>query len=280
MGNCVICDADTKATAMICERCAEGFTKRLAWLARIGMPALRAVAYRQVSLTTPSQRGARTAGDLPPVNEKAETLYITVERFLQRLAGRIGVTPAGHDRDDNPVTLLDWERLIPHLLGWSGRIWKLPDLADRYTRLNDLCEQVEHMIERPPERRLVGICPECERTLTDGTGEPLRTPILAAPGDEYAVCPECGAFLTLSRVRLAYLKRAGLMHITRTQGEAAKWVRDNIGVHVSGRDLMNARQQGRISPRHIEGRYWEWDIADLLAVAERKTTSTRKGSES
>ncbi len=86
------------------------------------------------------------------------------------------------------------------------------------------------------------------------------------------MCQACGEFLTLRDVRAAYLTSAGVLHITRTQGAAAKWIRHNLRVHVTGRDLMNARQQGRIHPRHIEGRYWEWDLTDLLAVANRKQT--------
>ena len=71
-------------------------------------------------------------------------------------------------------------------------------------------------------------------------------------------------------MRAAYLTSAGVLHITRTQSGAAKWVQRNLGVRIRPRDLKNARQQGKIHPRHIEGRYWEWDMTDLLAVANRK----------
>lgn len=162
------------------------------------------------------------------------------------------------------MSIHDWAWLIPHLIGWSGRIWKLPDIADWDRQLTSLHERVSAMSEPRAERRLIGVCPTC---LPE-----TRTPILADPDTQYAVCPACGEFLTLRDVRAAYLTSAGVLHITRTQGAAAKWIRHNLRVHVTGRDLMNARQQGRIHPRHIEGRYWEWDLTDLLAVANRKQT--------
>lgn len=198
----------------------------------------------------------------PPVDETALETYRDAERWLQRLGGLIGLKPVGCDRDGQPVSVHDWAWLVPHLVGWSGRIHKLRDVADRYADLTGMCERIESLIEPVQERRLVGVCPRC---LPDE-----RTPILAPADAQYAVCPAFGAFLTLRDVRAAYLTAAGVLHITRTQGGAAEWIRRNLDVHVTGRDLMNARQQGRIRPRHIDGRYWEWDLTDLLAVAGHK----------
>ena len=261
--SCAICGATNGNGQPVCQTCARQFAGRLNWLGRIGMPALRQVAYRQVNLERASTRVARTTADSqPPIDETALDLYREVEQWLQHLGGRIGLTPIGWDRDGQPVSVHDWAWLIPHLAGWAGRIWKLPDIADCDRQLTRLQERVDTMTAPRAERRLIGVCPTC----LPGT----RTPILADPDTQYAVCPACGTFLTLRDVRAAYLTSAGVLHITRTQGAAAKWVRRNLGVHVTGRDLMNARQQGRIHPRHIEGRYWEWDLADLLAVADHR----------
>ena len=85
------------------------------------------------------------------------------------------------------------------------------------------------------------------------------------------MCPECGAWLDLKRVRLEYLRSAGLMHITRTQADAARWVRENTGVAVSGNDLKNWRTRGKMpGTRHIDGPYWAWNILELLACAQAK----------
>ena len=263
MSSCAICEATNGNGLQVCPSCASEFTDRLAWLDRIGLPALQAVAYRQVNLDRSSTRVARTTADSqPPIDETALDLYREVEQWLQHLGGRIGLTPIGWDRDGQPVSVHDWAWLIPHLIGWSGRIWKQADISDWAQQLTRLQERVSAMSEPREERRLIGVCPTC---LPE-----TRTPILADPDTQYAVCPACGTFLTLRDVRAAYLTSAGVLHITRTQSGAAKWVQRNLGVHVRPRDLMNARQQGRIHPRHIEGRYWEWDLIDLLAVANRK----------
>lgn len=118
------------------------------------------------------------------------------------------------------------------------------------------------------ERRLVGVCPNCLNTKGDDD-EPIRTPIYAARSARYTVCPECGAWLDLKRVRLEYLRSAGLMHITRTQADAARWVRENTGVSVTGKDLANWRSRGKMpSTRRIDRHYWEWNIMELLACAQ------------
>lgn len=99
----------------------------------------------------------------------------------------------------------------------------------------------------------------------------MRTPIYAAWDARYAICPACGAWLDLRRTRLEYLRSAGLMHITRTQSDAARWIRANTGVNVSGNDLKNWRARGKMpGTRHIEGPYWAWNVLELLACAQAK----------
>ena len=144
-----------------------------------------------------------------------------------------------------------------------------------YADLIRLSEKVETATTHAGERRLVGVCPDCLNTKGDG-GKPIRTPIYAAHSARYAVCPECGAWLDLKRVRLEYLRGAGLMHITRTQADAARWVRENTGVAVSGNDLKNWRRRGKMpSTRHVEGPYWAWNIMELLACAQAKDERER-----
>ena len=149
----------------------------------------------------------------------------------------------------------------------------MPDLArldtagDLYADLIRLSEKVETATTHAGERRLVGVCPNCLNT--KGDDEPIRTPIYAARSARYTVCPECGAWLDLKRVRLEYLRSAGLMHITRTQADAARWVRENTGVSVTGKDLANWRSRGKMpSTRRIDRHYWEWNIMELLACAQ------------
>ena len=181
-----------------------------------------------------------------------------------------GVEPVGHDRYGRPRTLMQWADITSLLLHHMHDLARLDTAGDLYADLIRLSEKVETATTRADERRLVGVCPDCLNTLGDD-GEPVRTPIYAAHSARYAVCPECGAWLDLKRVRLEYLRRAGLMHITRTQSDAARWVRENTGVAVSGNDLKNWRTRGKMPrTRHIDGPYWAWNILELLACAQAK----------
>lgn len=256
--------------ANLCKECVKDWAKRLAWLLKAGMPALQQIAYKQATTRERSPRHGNAAYAAPPVNEAAQALYSTVETHLQLTGGMLGVKSIGHDRYGRPRTLMQWADITSLLLHHMHDLARLDTAGDLYADLIRLSEKVETATTRADERRLVGVCPDCLNTLGDD-GEPVRTPIYAAHSARYAVCPECGAWLDLKRVRLEYLRRAGLMHITRTQSDAARWVRENTGVAVSGNDLKNWRTRGKMPrTRHIDGPYWAWNILELLACAQAK----------
>ncbi len=274
---CEICHADANA-GTICPACLKHARNTLLWLERIGMPTLQQIAYRQASMGETSPRHGNRAYAATPLDIDARQTYIDAETTLQRLAGQARTKPYGWQADGTPRTLLAWNRLIPIMAAHIERILN-PRPREAMQTLADTARHVSERIERPEERRLIGICPQCHatrRTVTDPqTGEtrnePLRTPIYATERQHWAVCPECHTFLDLRQVRMDYLAAAGMLHITRSQADAAAWLRQATGVAVTGRDLMNWRQQGRMpSTRHVEGRYWQWSVRELLACANER----------
>lgn len=261
--------------ANLCKECVKDWAKRLAWLLKAGMPALQHIAYKQATTRERSPRHGNAAYAAPPVNEAAQALYSAVETHLQLTGGMLGVKPLGHDRHERPRTLRQWADIARLLLRHMGDLARLDTAGGMYADLIRLSEKVETATTHASERRLVGVCPDCLNG-RDEHGKPIRTPIYAAHSARYAVCPECGAWLDLKRVRLEYLRGAGLMHITRTQADAARWVRENTGVAVSGNDLKNWRTRGKMpSTRHVEGPYWAWNIMELLACAQAKDERER-----
>lgn len=266
--NCVICGKPAEAT--ICEACARDWARRLAWLLKAGMPALQQIAYKQATTRERSPRHGNTAYAAPPVNETAQALFNAVEVHLQLMGGRLGIKPLGYDRYERARTLMQWADLIRLLLRRMRDLARLEDASGLYADTLRLAERVDAATSHSAEKRLVGVCPDCLNG-RDEQEEPVRTPIYAARDARYAICPACGAWLDLRRIRLEYLRSAGLMHITRTQADAARWIRANTGVNVSGNDLKNWRTRGKMpSTRHIEGPYWAWNVLELLACAQAK----------
>ncbi|HJI55628.1 MAG TPA: hypothetical protein OIL96_07900 [Bifidobacteriaceae bacterium] len=266
--NCVICGKPAEAT--ICKACARDWARRLAWLLKAGMPALQQIAYKQATTRERSPRHGNTAYAAPPVNETAQALFNAVEVHLQLMGGRLGIKPLGYDRYERARTLMQWADLIRLLLRRMRDLARLEDASGLYADTLRLAERVDAATSHSAEKRLVGVCPDCLNG-RDEQGEPVRTPIYAARDARYAICPACGAWLDLRRIRLEYLRSAGLMHITRTQADAARWIRANTGVNVSGNDLKNWRARGKMpSTRHIEGPYWAWNVLELLACAQAK----------
>lgn len=266
--NCVICGKPAETT--ICEACARDWARRLAWLLRAGMPAIQQIAYKQATTRERSPRHGNTAYAAPPVNETAQALFNAVEVHLQLMGGRLGIKPLGYDRYERARTLMQWADLIRLLLRRMRDLARLEDASGLYADTLRLAERVDAATSHSAEKRLVGVCPDCLNG-RDEQGEPVRTPIYAAWDARYAICPACGAWLDLRRIRLEYLRSAGLMHITRTQADAARWIRANTGVNVSGNDLKNWRARGKMpGTRHIEGPYWAWNVLELLACAQAK----------
>lgn len=266
--NCVICGKPAETT--ICEACARDWARRLAWLLRAGMPALQQIAYKQATTRERSPRHGNTAYAAPPVNETAQALFNAVEVHLQLMGGRLGIKPLGYDRYERARTLMQWADLIRLLPRRMRDLARLEDASGLYADTLRLAERVDAATSHSAEKRLVGVCPDCLNG-RDEQGEPVRTPIYAARDARYAICPACGAWLDLRRIRLEYLRSAGLMHITRTQADAARWIRANTGVNVSGNDLKNWRARGKMpGTRHIEGPYWAWNVLELLACAQAK----------
>lgn len=266
--NCVICGKPAEAT--ICEACARDWARRLAWLLKAGMPALQQIAYKQATTRERSPRHGNTAYAAPPVNETAQALFNAVEVHLQLMGGRLGIKPLGYDRYERARTLMQWADLIRLLLRRMRDLARLEDASGLYADTLRLAERVDAATSHSTEKRLIGVCPDCLNG-RDEQGEPVRTPIYAAWDARYAICPACGAWLDLRRIRLEYLRSAGLMRITRTQSDAARWIRANTGVNVSGNDLKNWRARGKMpGTRHIEGPYWEWNVLELLACAQAK----------
>lgn len=266
--NCVICGKPAEAT--ICEACARDWARRLAWLLKAGMPALQQIAYKQATTRERSPRHGNTAYAAPPVNETAQALFNAVEVHLQLMGGRLGIKPLGYDRYERARTLMQWADLIRLLLRRMRDLARIEDASGLYADTLRLAERVDAATSHSAEKRLIGVCPDCLNG-RDEQGEPVRTPIYAAWDARYAICPACGAWLDLRRIRLEYLRSAGLMHITRTQADAARWIRANTGVNVSGNDLKNWRARGKMpGTRHIEGPYWAWNLLELLACAQAK----------
>lgn len=266
--NCVICGEPAEAT--ICKACARDWARRLAWLLKAGMPALQQIAYKQATTRERSPRHGNTAYAAPPVNETAQALFNAVEVHLQLMGGRLGIKPLGYDRYERARTLMQWADLIRLMLRRMRDLARLEDASGLYADTLRLAERVDAATSHSAEKRLVGVCPDCLNG-RDEQGEPVRTPIYAARDARYAICPACGAWLDLRRIRLEYLRSAGLMHITRTQADAARWIRANTGVNVSGNDLKNWRARGKMpGTRHIEGPYWAWSVLELLACAQAK----------
>lgn len=272
---CTACGKPAGSGLRLCEECGKDWARRLAWLLKAGMPALQRIAYRQANVSERSPRHGNRAVAASPVDERAQALFGSVEVHVQVLAGLLGAKPLGCDRWGRARTLRQWADLIRLLLHHMGGLCALEEAGDLYADTIRLSERVDAVTTRSGERRLIGVCPDCLGDVGED-GEPVRTPIYAPFDAQYAVCPTCGAWLDLKRIRLEYLRSAGLMHITRTQADAARWVRENTGVNVSGKDLANWRSRGKMpSTRRIDGRYWEWNILELLACAQERAERGR-----
>ena len=276
MNECGICGKPA-GDCHLCAECMRECKRRLIWLARIGMPALRAIAYRQADVTERSERRARRAFPAAPLNVEAQQTYTDVEKDIQYLAARIGAKPVGWDAYETTRAIRPIRILLPLLAIHVEDLARMGDAPAIMRLLVKDCERIHHHIDRPDEKILVGVCPNCEKTslqtVTAPNGQtvtrPMRTEIRAPRSQRYGACPQCHAWLDYNQVRLNYLKEASLDAIVGTATDAAKWTKANTGIPVTGMDLKNWRRRGKM-PNTVEigDGNWKWNMIDLLKCAE------------
>lgn len=221
------------------------------------MPTLQLIAYKQVNLTTPTPTHTTHANTTIPINEQALNLYRDCERTIQYTAAAYGATPYGWDVAGRKRCTLDWQQCLTHLARKAEQISQEDTDA-----LADYCNQIDRLLERSPERRLVGVCTHC---LQSG----VRVALYGVDGQRRVQCPECGHVLDAVQVRAAYLSAAGLLHITRTQAGAARWCCKELGIHVTAKQVGNWRARGMVHAVHVEGWYWQWPVLELAQCVER-----------
>lgn len=232
-------------------------THTIQYLKTISMPTLQLVAYKQANLNPQTTTHAKRASTTLPINEQALNLYRDCERTIQYVAAEYGATPYGWDVAGRKRCTLDWRRCLTHLACNAEQISQKDTDA-----LADYCTQIDKLLERAPERRLVGVCTYC---LESG----VRVALYGVAGQRRVQCPECGYVLDAVQVRAAYLATAGVLHITRTQAGAARWCREELGVHVTAKQVGNWRTRGMVHAVHVEGWYWQWPVLELAQCVER-----------
>ena len=229
------------------------------YLKTVSMPTLQLVAYKQAHLNQQTPTHTTHANTSLPINEQALNLYRDCERTIQYGAAEYGATPYGWDVAGRKRCTLDWRRCLTHLAQCAQQLG-----TEDADALADYCTQIDRILERVPERRLVGVCTHC---LESG----VRVALYGVTGQRRVQCPECDTVLDSTQVRAAYLHAAGLLHITRTQSGAARWCREELGVKVTSSDIHNWRCRGYLpSARRVEGRWWEFNVLELAHVVSTR----------
>lgn len=233
-------------------------TKQLIdYLKTIGMPTLQLIAYKQANLNPQTPTHTTRANTTIPINEQALNLYLNCERTIQYTAAAYGAVPYGWDIAGRKRCTLDWRQCLTHLAHNADQV-SVEDAG----ALADYCNQIDKLLERSPERRLVGVCTVC--LVSD-----KRVALYGVDGQRRVQCPECGHVLDAVQVRAAYLSAAGLLHITRTQAGAARWCCKELGIHVTAKQVGNWRARGMVHAVHVEGWYWQWPVLELAQCVER-----------
>lgn len=232
------------------------------------MPTLQLIAYKQANLNTKPLTHSTPANTVLPINEQALNLYKTCERTLQYVAAAHGIKPYGWDITGRKRSTRGWSQCLVYIEKQCDKL-----AEQEVQELESMYDEIAKIIVRDAERKLIGVCTQCL-----ATGR--RTPIYAVQGAKRVQCDACGTIASTADIRIAYLKAAGVWHITRTNRGAAEFITQQTGIQVTAKDIDNWKQRGKLpKARHVEAAYWEYNIMELLHCAEQKN-KTRKPQNS
>lgn len=229
MTECKQCGAATAGTDY-CGNCATRFANSLHSLAA-GLPELRLIAARKASVTARQHGGSKRSVAPIPLNMSAYQLQTDIVRFADMLGRALTL----HYNSHMPA-----ESLLKAAEQRTGRLLQRRDsrhviaIADRYRH------KLAMQLTPPEDRRLIGVCPHCERDLwcTD-----------AEIAGQWIVC-RCGETLKVTDVQEQHLLTCALASGEHAQGTAAavsRLLKVN-GIDVKRWTISQWKKRGLLTP--------------------------------
>jgi hypothetical protein len=241
---CKQCGAATAGTDY-CGNCATRFANSLHSLAA-GLPELRLIAARKASVTARQHGGSKRSVAPIPLNMSAYQLQTDIVTFADMLGRALTL----HYNSHMPA-----ESLLKAAEQRTGRLLQRRDsrhviaIADRYRH------KLAMQLTPPEDRRLIGVCPHCERDLwcTD-------TEIAG----QWIVC-KCGETLKVTDVQEQHLLTCALTSGEHAQGTASavsKLLLTN-GINIKRNTINQWHKRGILRPvadDHGSLIYRVWDV--------------------
>lgn len=245
MNQCPICTSELAPGQTICSTCANTYHQQLDAIPHI-MQILTILAKREAHIG-PHIHQQRNRISMDLINWDAAIQRDQLAQWLQITASHLtaqwGLEPLNH-----------WPLQHQRLTANRERLTNLPTAAASAKQLTHIIDRYRRYTTPPATLALVGICPTC----------PQRTLIYAAPEWTTSTCPTCHQILNLADIRQAYIDNMPTnLHITQTCAGVAKWIKHETGLTITASAIKNLRARGKLTPTHIEGAYWQWQIKQL-----------------
>jgi hypothetical protein len=229
MSECKQCGAHTPGIDY-CHNCTTAFTNNLRSLAN-RLPDLRLVAARKARVTARQQGGSNRSVAPIPLNMNAFQLQEDIIRFADMLGKALTLRYSRHMPAESLLNAAA-ERSMMLLKRRDSR--HIIAITDRYRH------KMTMQLTPPEDRRLIGVCPACERDLwcTD-------TEIAG----QWIVC-KCGSTLKVVDVQEQHLLTCALASGEHAQGTAAaisRLLKVN-GIDVKRWTISQWKKRGLLTP--------------------------------
>lgn len=276
MADCAACGRPQHAdTALVCHRCATRLAGQLIAAADL-WPELQTTIAGQARMADP---GPRSRGHAPPQPIRPDGG--AMRHYADQVIGTVSGLPfrwnPAEVRDSVRNTVTTWVRHIatekgtiepigttPTLLRWLAEpklvewLRHQPWADEAMDELGDACRLIAPAVDRPADRRWLGVC-----GAPDGLTGACPGQLHARPGASTTRCPECGTGHDVAE------RRRWLDGMVRERAYTAA----EIGAayeHVPASTIRRWASEGRIVPHgHDKWGRPLYPLAEVLALAAR-----------
>ncbi|MDY4677600.1 MAG: hypothetical protein SO360_01870 [Bifidobacterium tsurumiense] len=241
MTDCPRCQTPITAdnATMICRNCRKDYAKTIHSL-KENLQLLHQLSLREWK--TGQRQGGTTSEPPAPVDLDAVDLLALAQDELQEVAATIGVYG-------------DWRHIMRRLPARLADLARRQDAADSLARLENVNRRLDMRINPRRHEPFIGVCPDC--------GYPLEASADALTVD----CHRCRSVHMVQPIREETRMMWESRYTTQTPASLCEWVRDQVGVKVTRKQVTDWLRRGKLpNATRVGDGWWRFQVSEVMAL--------------
>lgn len=261
---CANCDRPTRDNAYLCDQCIDRAARALGDIPWLDAELETTISKQRASGT---EHGSGATEKPLPINPAA---HAKREALRAALVNAIRFSSEEGVKTADPAVTIWTDALTNNLIAMSRwMLWRLDGLAlnpmgpEHVAAIVSAVKDARRIIDKPPERRYAGPCPECKRDLYH------------RPDATETKCVGCGQAYDVAEIG-EWMRDRLDAHLTGrlvTIHEAQTYL-GRFGIEIGRKTVESWARRGRMTPHGDKPRTFRWDEIRDLAIEH----AARKGA--